>query len=148
MKQELDIVKNIINIYQKKEVHKNKNTFMNENIRNENKFNEDKEKLIDKKNNEFYKNENIKQENNVEIKNQIENTEKQINNLNNQILQNQDEQSQNVQYMNYNNDSQDGTALSESIGPTTIINNIERNRKKIIKFIIIKCIIIKRIIIK
>ena len=124
MKQELDIAKNLINIYQNKEDHKNSNKFMNENIKNEN-----KEILIDKENNEFEKNENINQENNIEINNQIEKTEKQLNNLNNQILPNQDEQSQNNQYMNYNNDSQNDMALSESIGPTTIIRNIERNRK-------------------
>ena len=97
MKQELDIAKNLINIYQKKEDHKNTNKFMNENIKNEN-----KEILIDKENNEFEKNENINQENNIEINNQIEKTEKQLNNLNNQILPNQNEQSQNNQYMNYN----------------------------------------------
>ena len=113
-----------------------------ENIDIENKKKEF-EKDIEIKKKDFQKdienNRRIKQENieltkkKNDLENQIKEKEKQLNNLNNlnnKILQKQKEQNQNNQNMNYNNNFKNDMDLSQSIGPNTLIRNIERNRKK------------------
>ena len=152
LKQDLDRANCKINNYKKKEFeYKKVNELKNEITKKENEFNkkmnflEDKEKLIEKesmeienKKKEFQKDiENKKQEINdlikkkVELENQIKEKEKQLNNLDNKILiKNHNEQNKDNQNMDYKNNNilQNDMDLSESIGPTTLIKDINKNR--------------------